>query len=648
MDNKVKISIDGKTFDIEKGTPIILILKNNGYELNDYVFAEIEGKGAIDLKYKIEGGENITLIDKESPKALEVLRHSAAHLMAQAVTELFPDVQVGVGPAIENGFYYDFYKETPFTPQDIEEIEKKMKKLRKKNYPIERIEVPKVEAVKIFKEKGQTLKVELIEEKSDDIASLYKQGDFIDFCRGPHLPSTGKIKHFKLLYSSAAYWKGDENNLPMQRIYGTVFFEEDELNDYLKFLEEAKKRDHRKLGKELELFMISDRIGPGLILWLPKGAFIRRKIEDYWIEEHYKAGYELLNTPHIAKIDLWETSGHLSFYKENMFPSMEFDNSEYQLKPMNCPFHIEIYQSKMRSYRDFPIRWAELGTVYRYERSGVLHGLLRVRGFTQDDAHIFSLPKDLNRDIEDILKLNFKILKTFGFDKYAVYLSTKPDKAVGTPENWQRAEDALKNALEKLGIQYEIDPGEGVFYGPKIDIKIKDMLGRAWQCSTIQVDFNLPERFNISYIDEDGTKKQPIMIHRALMGSFERFFGVLIENYGGKFPLWVSPTQLIIIPVSEKHLDYANKVKEMFAEEGIRVKVDSRNEKLGYKIRSAELDKIPYMAIVGEKEEKENNLSIRIQGIGDYGNITINDMKKMIQLKVKSKSLDYDMKEVIN
>ncbi len=643
MENSVKISIDGKSFEVEKGTPIILFLKNNNFEVSNFVFAEIEGKGSVDLKYRIVGGEKINLVDKKDPRALEVLRHSTAHLMAQAVMELFPEVQVGVGPAIENGFYYDFYRETPFTPQDIEEIEKKMKKLRKKNFPIERIEVDKAEAVKIFKEKGQTLKVELIEEKSDDIASLYKQGDFIDFCRGPHLPSTGKIKNFKLLYSSAAYWKGDENNLPMQRIYGTVFFEEEELKDYLKFLEEAKKRDHRKLGKELELFMISDRIGPGLILWMPKGAFIRRKIEDYWIEEHYKAGYELLNTPHIAKIDLWETSGHLSFYKENMFPSMEFDNAEYQLKPMNCPFHIEVYQAKMRSYRDFPIRWAELGTVYRYERSGVLHGLLRVRGFTQDDAHIFSLPKDLDRDIEDILKLNFKILKTFGFDKYSVYLSTKPDKAVGTPENWQRAENALKNALEKLAIEYEIDPGEGVFYGPKIDIKIKDMLGRSWQCSTVQVDFNLPDRFNISYIDEDGAKKQPIMIHRALMGSFERFFGVLIENYGGKFPLWLAPTQLIIIPVSEKHLDYANKVKEIFLEDGIRVKVDSRNEKLGYKIRAAEMDKIPYMAIVGEKEENNNNLSIRIQGIGDYGDIAINDMKKMIQLKVKSKSLDYNI-----
>ncbi len=644
----MKITINGKVYEIKSNTRLISALKDNGFEVNNYVFAHVEGKGDVDLKYFPEDNDNITLIDKKDPKAIDVLRHSTAHLMAQAVMELFPEVQVGVGPAIENGFYYDFYRETPFTPQDIEEIEKRMKKLRKKNIPIERIEISKEEAIKIFEEKGQKLKVELIKEKSDKIASLYKQGDFIDFCRGPHLPSTGKIKHFKLLYSSAAYWKGDEKNLPMQRIYGTVFFEEEDLKEYLTFLEEAKKRDHRKLGKELELFMISDMIGPGLILWLPKGAFIRRKIEDYWIEEHFKAGYELLNTPHIAKIDLWETSGHLSFYRENMFPSMEFDNVEYQLKPMNCPFHIAIYQSKTRSYRDFPIRWAELGTVYRYERSGVLHGLLRVRGFTQDDAHIFSLPENLDKDIEDILNLNFKILKTFGFDKYDVYLSTRPEKYVGSLKNWEKAENALKKALEKLDIDYSIDPGEGVFYGPKIDIKIKDLLGRAWQCSTIQVDFNLPERFNISYIDEDGTKKQPIMIHRALMGSFERFFGVLIENYGGKFPLWLSPTQIIVIPVSEKHLDYAEKVKNILIENGIRAKLDSRNEKLGYKIRAAEMEKIPYMAIVGEKEEKENNLSLRVQGEGDYGKIAVKDIVKVIQYKVEVKSLNYKIEEVIN
>ncbi len=642
----MKIIVNGKEYEVEKGISFIQFLKNNGFNPKDYVAIEIDGE-LKDLRTKIESEINVKLVDKKDKRALEILRHSTAHLMAQAVMELFPDVQVGVGPAIENGFYYDFYKEEPFTPEDLAEIEKRMKKLRKKNFPIERIEMPKEEAIKLFKEKGQNLKVELIEEKSGDIASLYKQGDFIDFCRGPHLPYTGYINNFKILYSSAAYWKGDENNLQMQRIYGTVFFEKEELEDYLHFLEEAKKRDHRKLGKELELFLISDQIGPGLVLWLPKGAFIRRKIEDFWVEEHYKAGYELLNTPHIAKIDLWETSGHLSFYKENMFPPMEFDNMEYQLKPMNCPFHIAIYKSRMRSYREFPIRWAELGTVYRYERSGVLHGLLRVRGFTQDDAHIFSRPEQLQEEIVNILDLNFKILRTFGFDNYDVYLSTRPDKYVGSLENWERAENALKYALEKQGISYEIDPGEGVFYGPKIDIKIKDTLGRSWQCSTIQVDFNLPERFNISYIDQNGEKKQPIMIHRALMGSFERFFGVLIEHYAGKFPLWLAPVQVTVVPVSEKYLDYGQNVFEQLKERGIRVKLDDRNEKLGYKIRSAELEKIPYILIVGEKEANNRSVSLRIQGVGDFGEMSINELHDIIQEKIKLKAIDYNIKKEV-
>ncbi len=642
----MKIRVNGKEYEVEKGISFIQFLKNNGFNPKDYVAIEIDGE-LKDLRTKIESEINVKLVDKKDKRAFEILRHSTAHLMAQAVMELFPDVQVGVGPAIENGFYYDFYKEEPFTPEDLAEIEKRMKKLRKKNFPIERIEMPKEEAIKLFKEKGQNLKVELIEEKSGDVASLYKQGDFIDFCRGPHLPYTGYINNFKILYSSAAYWKGDENNLQMQRIYGTVFFEKEELEDYLHFLEEAKKRDHRKLGKELELFLISDQIGPGLVLWLPKGAFIRRKIEDFWVEEHYKAGYELLNTPHIAKIDLWETSGHLSFYKENMFPPMEFDNMEYQLKPMNCPFHIAIYKSRMRSYREFPIRWAELGTVYRYERSGVLHGLLRVRGFTQDDAHIFSRPEQLQEEIVNILDLNFKILRTFGFDNYDVYLSTRPEKYVGSLENWERAENALKYALEKQGISYEIDPGEGVFYGPKIDIKIKDTLGRSWQCSTIQVDFNLPERFNISYIDQNGEKKQPIMIHRALMGSFERFFGVLIEHYAGKFPLWLAPVQVTVVPVSEKYLDYGQNVFEQLKERGIRVKLDDRNEKLGYKIRSAELEKIPYILIVGEKEANNKSVSLRIQGVGDFGEMSINELHDIIQEKIKLKAIDYNIKKEV-
>ncbi|MEK6545404.1 MAG: threonine--tRNA ligase, partial [Nitrospinota bacterium] len=464
-----------------------------------------------------------------SENELETLRHSTAHIMAQAVRELYPETKITIGPAIKDGFYYDFDRDTPFTVEDLEKIEKKMEDIIGKDLSFERMEVSKDEARKIFKDEGY--KIELINEIQDEKVSVYKQGDFIDLCRGPHLPSTGRVKAFKLISVAGSYWRGNEKNKMLQRIYGTSFFAKKELEEHLHKLEEAKKRDHRRLGKELDLFSMDDEIGAGLINWHPKGSVIRYTIENFWREEHYKNGYQIVYSPHIAKVNLWHTSGHMDFYRENMYSPMDIEGMPYIVKPMNCPFHIKMYKNKLKSYRELPIRWAELGTVYRYERSGVLHGLLRVRGFTQDDAHIFCRLDQLNDEIERVLNFTLYMLKSFGFNDFDVYLSTLPEGYVGTLSNWEKATDALKGALNKAGLKFEIDPGAGVFYGPKIDVKIKDSLDRTWQCSTIQVDFNLPERFDLKYIGEDGSSHQPIMIHRALLGSLERFFGCLIEHY---------------------------------------------------------------------------------------------------------------------
>jgi threonyl-tRNA synthetase len=550
----------------------------------------------------------------DSVEGEEILRHSCAHLMAHAVKDLFgQDIKVAIGPAIDNGFYYDFDRQQPFTPDDFAAIEKRMAELVAAAVPFERRLVSVDEAVRFFSDKGETYKVELLREISDETVSLYQLADFVDLCRGPHVPHTGWIKAFKLIKVAGAYWRGDERNPMLQRIYGAAFSDKKQLKKYLNDLEEAKKRDHRKLGKDLELFTIQDEVGPGLILWQPKGALLRKLLEDYWKEEHYRNDYQLLYTPHIARLDLWKTSGHLDFYSENMYSSMDIDDVKYQLKPMNCPFHIHIYRASKRSYREFPIRWCELGTVYRYERTGVLHGLLRVRGFTQDDAHIFCRPDQLEDEIFNILDLNLHILKTFGFAEYDIYLSTRPEKYVGSDAHWQQATAALTQALDKKRLNYMIDPGEGVFYGPKIDIKIKDVLGRSWQCSTIQVDFNLPERFDITYTGEDGQSHQPIMIHRALMGSLERFIGVLIENYAGAFPVWLAPVQARIMNITDSQADYAAQLYTRLRRAGIRVEKDLRNEKLNYKIREAQLAKIPYMLIVGDKEVASNTLAVRLR-----------------------------------
>jgi len=543
---------------------------------------------------------------------LETLRHSCAHLMAQAVQELFPKTQVTIGPVIEDGFYYDFSRDKPFVPEDLEKIEKRMKEIAEKDLEIVRTEMPRDEAIKKFTDMGEKFKVEIIDSiDSNEPLSIYTQGDFSDLCRGPHVESTRKVKAFKLLHTSAAYWRGDERNPALQRIYGTAWNTEKELRVYIKRLEEAKKRDHRKLGKELDLFSISDEIGPGLILWHPKGARIRHLMEEFWRKEHFKNGYEMVISPHAAKIDLWKTSGHTEFYKENMFSNMDIEGKEYVMKPMNCPFHIQIFKTKLKSYRDLPVRYAELGTVYRYERSGVLHGLLRVRGFTQDDAHLFCRPSQIEEEITKVLELIVFILQSFGFCEYKIYLSTKPEKYVGSDEGWETATQALENALNNKKLDFEVDPGEGVFYGPKIDIKIKDSIGRYWQVSTVQVDFNLPERFDISYIEEDGQRHQPIMLHRALMGSLERFFGCLIEHYAGAFPLWLAPVQVVLMSITDNQADYVEKLAQRLEESDIRVEKDLRNEKIGFKIREAQLQKIPYMIILGDKEVESQTLGVR-------------------------------------
>ena len=594
--------------------------------------AAFAGDTPVDLFTELTEDTTLTPIQSGSEEGLEILRHSTAHIMAQAVRDVFgQDIKVAIGPAIENGFYYDFMREEPFSPDDFEKIEQRMTELANAALPFSREVISREEALRLFRDQDEKYKVELIEDLDADTVSIYRQGDFLDLCRGPHLPNTSWVKDFKLLRVAGAYWRGDEKNDVLQRIYGTVFFDKKALKKYLNQLEEAKKRDHRRLGKELQLFTTQDEIGPGLILWQPKGAQLRRLIEDYWKEEHYRHGYELLYTPHIARQDLWKTSGHLDFYSENMYAPMEIDDVKYQLKPMNCPFHIGVYNSHKRSYREFPIRWAELGTVYRYERAGALHGLLRVRGFTQDDAHIFCREDQLEEEIFNILDLNLLILKTFGFSEYDIYLSTRPEKSVGSDKNWEEATEALKQALEKKGLSFEEDPGEGVFYGPKIDIKIKDQLGRSWQCSTIQVDFNLPERFDITYTGSDNSDHRPIMIHRALMGSLERFVGVLIEHYAGVFPLWFAPVQARLLNITDDQAEYCEKIYAELRKAGVRVEKDLRNEKLNYKIREAQMDKVPYMLIVGEQEKENGTVTVRMRDGKNLPPMSISDFAAKVR-----------------
>jgi threonyl-tRNA synthetase len=575
------------------------------------VAARVQGE-VLDLSRPAPDNNAVEWVTSADPDGIEVVRHSTAHIMAAAVKELFPGARITIGPAIENGFYYDFDVETPFTPEDLARIEEKMGEIVRRDLPFTREVVSKEEARKRFP--AEPYKEELLADIPDESVSLYAVGDFLDLCRGPHVPSSGRVGAFKLMNAAGAYWRGDSKKRMLTRIYGCAFATKKELDDHLALLEEIKKRDHRKLGKELDLFSVNEEIGAGLILWHPKGALVRRIMEDFWRDEHARAGYDLVFSPHIARLELWRVSGHLDYYRQSMFGAIEVEGQDYQLKPMNCPFHIQIYKSKMRSYRDLPVRYAELGTVYRYEPSGTLHGLLRVRGFTQDDAHLFLRPEQLDEEIYSLLDFTLFVLRRFGFDRYEVYLSTRPDKYAGTPENWAKAEGALKKALERKGLPYEVDPGEGVFYGPKIDIKIKDMLGRAWQCSTIQVDFNNPERFDASFIAEDGSRRQAIMIHRALMGSLERFFGVLVEHYAGAFPLWLAPVQVDVLPVTGRQADAARETVARLRAAGIRAEGDFRNEKLGYKIRESQIQKVPYALVIGEREAAGGQVAPRRRG----------------------------------
>lgn len=565
-------------------------------------------------------------------KSLDTLRHSASHIMAAAVLELFPETKVAIGPSIEDGFYYDFDRSAPFTPEDLAKIEEKMKEIIKADEPFIRSTMPKEDAIKDFKAKGEKYKAEIASEIEDDEVSIYKSGAFTDLCRGPHVASTGEVRNFKLLSVAGAYWRGDSSREMLQRIYGTAFFTKQELEDYLKKAEEAQKRDHRKLGKELDLFSVNDAVGGGLILWHPKGALLRDIIETNWKKFHLDNDYELLMTPHIASEELFAISGHLQTYSENMYAPMEIEGKPYRVKPMNCPMHLMIYKTKLHSYRELPIKYAELGTVYRFEKSGVLHGLLRVRGFTQDDGHIIVQPELLEEEVITAFQMAINMLKMFGFEEYEIYLATRPEKKyVGEVENWNKAEASLENALKKTGYKYEVDAGGGAFYGPKIDIKIKDAIGRLWQCSTIQFDFNLPERFDIYYIDKEGKKARPYMIHRALMGSLERFIGVVLEHYAGALPLWLSPVQVAVANINENQIEYCKELLNSLKKEGIRAVFDDRNEKIGHKIRENAMQKIPYIAVVGDKEKDSASVAVRARGNKDLGALKIEEFINLVQ-----------------
>jgi len=568
--------------------------------------------------------------------SLETIRHSAAHIMAAAVQQLYPDAKFDIGPATENGFYYDFDMEHRLVTEDLKAIEKLMKKMIGRKVPFERFELSRDEAKARLE--GQPYKLErLADVPEGSVISFYKSGDFVDLCRGPHVEHAGQIGAVKLTGIAGSYFRGDEKNPMLQRIYGTAFATEEELQEYLKRMEEAAKRDHRKLGQELELFTFSDNVGPGLVLWQPKGAFIRNLIETYWRAEHYKNGYQLLYTPHIGQSILWETSGHLNFYHDGMYAPMQIDEKDYYVKPMNCPFHIEIYRARLRSYRELPLRWAELGTVYRYEKSGSLHGLLRVRGFTQDDAHIICTPEQIEDEIAEVLRFSLGIWKDFGFKEIKAYLATRPAKAVGDPARWEKALVSLKKAVKKCGLECEVDQGGGAFYGPKIDLKIKDAIGREWQTTTIQFDFNLPERFNMTYVGEDGQRHQPFMVHRALFGSLERFFGILIEQYAGAFPLWLAPEQARILPITENQIGYAKKQLAALRGMGFRVELDERAASLGAKIKDARHDRIPYLLVVGAEEEKSGKFAVRSRREGELGALDCEELAKKWRDEVDKK-----------
>ncbi|HAI87797.1 MAG TPA: threonine--tRNA ligase [Firmicutes bacterium] len=637
----IRVSLpDGSVIEAPRGTTIGAVATRLSPRLAARAILGLVDGAAHDLSYPITADAAIVIADETCPEGLEAMRHTAAHIMAQAVLRVFPGTKLAIGPTIENGFYYDFDKQGSFTPDDLERIEAEMRKIVKEDFPIAREEVPVDEALRRLSDEGEVYKTELVEELAahgEQTVSLYRQGEFYDLCRGPHLPRTGMLRAFKLLNVAGAYWRGDENRPMLSRIYGTAFANKSQLDEYLRLQEEAARRDHRKLGKELDLFSIHEEAGAGLIFYHPKGAALRSAIEDFWRSEHARRGYEYVITPHIAESTLWTMSGHNDYYRENMY-FLSIDEKEYILKPMNCPGHILIYKTRTHSYREMPVRYCELGTVYRYERSGVLHGLLRVRGFTQDDAHLFCTPEQLKGEITGVIDFAVYMLKSFGFNEYEIFLSTRPEKSVGSDENWERATSALREALDSRDLAYSVDPGEGVFYGPKIDIKLKDALGRLWQGPTIQVDFNLPERFDVNYIGDDGEKHRAIMIHRVVLGSMERFTGCLIEQYAGAFPVWIAPVQAKVLSIGEKHVGYAREVADELASRGFRVETDLRNEKIGHKIREAQLEKAPYMLIVGEKEMKAGTVSVRARKGGDLGSMSLGQFRDRLASDVESRS----------
>ncbi len=641
----IQISLpDGSTLEQPRGVSLLEVASSIGPRLAEATVCAVVNGTLRDVRETLTEDCSLTLVTTGEPLALETLRHTTTHIMAQAVKSLFPDAKLGIGPAIEDGFYYDFDLAEPLAEEDLERITEEMIRIIESDLQIVRKELSKVEARELLESLGETYKIELIDELEDETVSFFEQGEFTDLCRGPHLRSTGQVKPaaMKLLSVAGAYWRGDEVRPMLQRIYGTVWEKTKDLEDYLWRREEATKRDHRKLGKELDLFSMHEEGGAGLVCFHPKGARLKREIEEYWYAEHDRGGYEIVSTPHIGKADLWSISGHLDYYREGMYSPMDIDGVDYYIKPMNCPYQILIYKTRVHSYRELPLRWAELGTVYRYERSGVLHGLLRVRGFTIDDAHIICRPDQVEDEIRDVYAFSLGMLQAFGFDEFDIYLSTRPHegKAVGEPKRWEQAEAALRDALEARGLPYQIDDGGGAFYGPKIDIKVKDLLGRSWQCTTIQFDFNLPERFDMTYVGEDGQEHRPYVVHRALLGSLERFIGCLIEHYAGAFPVWLAPVQAAIIPIADRHAEYANTVERRLRDVGIRAIVDGSSERMNAKIRNAQLQKIPYMLVIGDREIEADAVAVRLRTEEDLGAKPVDGVVTMIRRAIDEKSID--------
>ncbi len=633
-----RVTIKGNgAAEVEQGVSYLEALKAAGYQDLDQVLAVRVGNRLLDLTAPVEGDCEVEPVTFQDPEGREIYWHSTAHIMAAAVKELFPTAKVTIGPPIETGFYYDFDYERPFTPEDLEKIEAKMEEIIARDEPFRREEVPKEEAIRLFKDMGENYKVEIIEEIPDDKVSLYRTGEtFVDLCRGPHIPSAGKVKAVKLLSVAGAYWRGDERNPMLQRIYGVSYPSKEELEEYLHFLEEARRRDHRRLGKELDLFSIREEVGPGFVIYHPKGALVRTILEDFEKQEHLRRGYQIVMGPTLLKADLWKRSGHWDHYREMMYFT-KVDEELYGIKPMNCLAHILIYKSRIRSYRDLPLRYFELGTVHRHEKSGVLHGLLRARAFTQDDAHIFCTPGQLKEEIKGVMNFIHDVMEMFGFP-YEVEISTRPEKSIGSDEMWERATNALKESLEELGLPYDICEGEGAFYGPKIDVKLTDAIGRKWQCGTVQCDFALPERFDLTYVDSDGEKKRPAMVHRVILGSIDRFLGVLIEHYAGAFPLWLAPVQARVMNITDDQAEYVKEVTERLRQEGFRVEADLRNEKLGAKIRDAQVEKIPYMLVVGKREMAQGKVAVRHRRQGDLGPMDLDEIMERMRQEVENKA----------